>query len=335
MSAVFSGTMQGSFTSDGTAKILQIRENVDWMRVYNTTIAAANQTTAIGVEYYWQRGFPAGAKWTYFKSNAANAANLSQYLTTNGFTLIDNTVSVPGASIAISAISNATPPVVSTANTGSLSNGNIVRLFNVTSGQQMGGLDFTIGSVVANTSFTLAYGPTIVAATTGTYRFIPFDYYFYPPTRVISKISQATQAIVTLTVTHAFTVGQKIRFVIPTVTAIAYGMTQLNQVEATIVAINVADADGVTNTITVDVDTTAMTAFAWPLTADPVHTPAQVVPVGENTAQAISSGTNILGDSEVNNGYIGIMLAGGASNPGGANGNVMYWVAGKSYSGGA
>lgn len=335
MSSVFSGTNQGSFTSNGSTKILQIRSDVDWINVYNVTIAAANQTTAVGVQYYWQRGFPAGAMIKYLKSNAANAANLTQYVTSGGFTLVDNTVNTPGPSLALTAISNATPPVVSANPTTGLSNGDVVRIFNTVGGQQLGGLDFTIGALSANTSFTLAYGPTIVAATTGTFRRIPYDPYFYPPTRVISKISKATNAIVTLTVTHAFTVGQEIRFVIPTVTSSAYGMTELNGVQATIVAINEADADGVTNTITVDVDTSAFTTFAWPLTADPVHTPAQVVPVGENTAQAISSGTNILGDSEVNQGYIGIALTGGASSPGGANNDVIYWVAGKSFSGGA
>lgn len=335
MSAVFSGTMQGTFTSTGAAKILQIREDVDWMYVYNTTIAAANQTTAIGVKYYWQRGFATGGMWITYKSNAANAANLDQYLTTGGFTLVNNTLNVPGASVALSAISSATPPVVSTADTSGLSNGDVVRIFNTTGGQQLGGLDFTIGAISTNTSFTLAYGPTIVAATTGTFRRIPYDPYFYPPTRIISKISQATQAIVTLTVTHNFTIGQRIRFIIPTVTSTTYGMTALNLVEATIVNINEADGDGVTNTITVDVDTTGFSAFAWPLTADPVHTPAQVVPVGENTAQALASGVNVLGDSERNIGYIGISLAGGANHPAGANGNVIFWVAGKSFSGGA
>jgi hypothetical protein len=335
MSVVFSGTNQGSFTSDGTTKILQIRADVDWINVYNTTIAAANQTTAVGVQYYWQRGFPAGAMIKYFKSNAANAANLTQYLTTGGFSLVNNTINVPGASVALTSITNATPPVVATGNTAGLSNGDVVRIFNTAGGQQLGGLDFTIGAVTTNTSFTLAFMRAIAAATTGTFRRIPYDPYFYPPTRVISKISQATQAIVTFTVTHAYTVGQKIRFVIPTVSTTAYGMTELNGVEATIVAINQADTNGVTNTVTVDVDTSAFTAFAWPLTTDPVHTPAQVVPVGENTAQAIASGVNVLGDSEVNQGYIGIALAGGAGSPGGADGEVIYWVAGKSFSGGA
>ena len=334
MSVVFSGTNQGSFTSTGATKILQIREGVDWIVVKNITQMAASQTTAVGVQYEWQSGFPAGAKITYFKSNAANAANLIQYITSNGFTLVDNTINVPGPSIAITAVSNATPPVVSTGNTAGLSNGDIVRLFNVTTGQQLGGVDFTVGAVTANTSFTLAYMRAIAAATTGTYRRIPYDPYFYPPTRVISKISAATQAIVTMTVTHNFTVGQVVRFVIPTVTATAYGTTQLNGVQATIVAINQADADSVTNTITVDVDTSAMGAFAWPLTTDPVHSQAQVVPVGMNSAEAISAGSNFIGDSEVNQGFIGIALAGGANNPGGANNDVIYWIAGKSFSGG-
>ena len=343
MSVVFSGTNQGSFISDGTTKILQIRADVDYINVYNTTQMAATQTTAVGVQYYWQRGFPQGSMIAYFKSNAANAANLSQYLTTGGFSLVNNTLNIPGQSVAITAISAATPPVVATGNTGNLVEGSIVRIFSTINAQQLGGLDYTVGTVTANTSFTLKYINTVVAmnsvaGTTGTYRQIPYDPYFYPPTRVIANIGPAastTQSIITLTVDHAFTIGQVIRFIVPTVTSTKYGMPSLNGVQATIVAINQADTNGFTNTITVDVDTSTFGTFLWPLSADPVHTPAQVVPVGENTAQAIASGVNVLGDSEVNLGFIGISLTGGASKPGGAANDVIYWVAGKSFSGGA
>lgn len=335
MSSVFSGTMQGSFTSTGATKILQIREGVDWIKVRNLTVLGADQTTAVAGEFYWQFGFPQNSQIAYLKSNAANAANLTQYTTAGGFSAVNNTINVPGPSVAITSITNATPPVVATGSTLNLAAGSVVRIYNTVGAQQLGGLDFTIGAVVANTSFTLAYMRGIAAATTGSYRIIPYDPYFYPPTRVITKISQATQAIVTLSVTHGYTIGQVIRFVIPTVTPTAYGMTQLNGVQATIVNVGQADTNGITNTITVDVDTTAFTAFAWPLTTDPVHTPAQIVPVGENTAQAIASNTNLLSDSEVNLGYIGIALTGGAGFPGGANGDIMYWVAGKSFSGGA
>ena len=335
MSAVFSGTVQGTFTATGGNIVLPIREGVDWINVYNTTVAGSSQTTAVGVQYYWQFGMPQGSMIAYFKSNAADAANLTQYLTTGGFYAYNNTINIPGPSIELSAISTATPPVVSTSNTTGVVPGGVVRIFNTTSAQQFGGVDFTVGTVSTNSSFTLAYAPTLgTAGTTGSFRVIPFDPYFYPPTRVISNISNASQAIVTLNVTHAYTIGQVIRFVIPTVTSTAFGMTQLDGVQATIVNIGQADTNGYTNTITVNVDTTSFGEFAWQLTTDPFTTLPQIVPVGENTAQAIASNVNLLGDSEVNLGQIGITLAGGTNSPGGANGNVLFWVAGKSFSGG-
>lgn len=374
MASVFSGTMQGTFTSNGNTQFIALREGVDWMIVQNLTIMAANQTTAVAAEFKWQYGMDPNSQLAYFKSNAANAANLVQFTTVGGFQLFDNTVNTLGASQAITAISTATPPLVSATTTTGLANGSIVRIFNTASGQQLGGLDFTINDLTADTSFSLVYMNAIAAATTGTYRLVPYNPYFYPPTRVISRITPgpsansalpASKTVVTFTVTHNFTIGQKIRFVVPTVTALAYGMTNLDGVEATIVGIGQADSVAARsigsvalqyNTITVDVDTTAFGTFAWPLTTDPVHTPAQVVPVGENTAQAIAGGSigvvtstgatsasyavttvgtqDLLGDSEINIGQIGIALKGGAGFPGGASGNRMQWIAGKSFSGG-
>lgn len=319
---------QGRFTSDGSAKILQIRSDVDWMKVYNVTIAAANQTTAVGVEYYWQRGFPADAKWSYFKSNAAAAANLSQYITSNGFTLIDSSVTTPGTlNATITAISNAAIPVVTNTGTNGLSAGDVVRLINVTGAQQLGGFDFTVGhNTLSATTFSLDYMSQIVAGTTGSWRKINFDPIFYPRRRFITKITKATQAVVTLSVTHGYKVGQVVRMVVPA----AYGMVEMDGLQATIVAINTTAASG--NTITLDVDSSAFTTFAWPLTADVPFTAAEVVPMGEDTAEALSLAQDILSDATVNTGYIGMKLAGGASCPGGAASDVIYWVAGKSFS---
>ncbi len=322
---------QGRFTSDGTSKVLQIRSDVDWMKVYNITIAAANQTTAIGVEYYWQRGFPQGAKWSYFKSNAAAAANLSQYLTTSGFYLVDSSANPNGAlnngSTGISAVSNAAPPVATVGSTAGMAAGNIVRIYNVTGAQQLGGFDFTVGYNTFNsTHFSLDYMTAIVAGTTGDFRVIQFDPLFYPRRRFITEISNAAQAVVTLSVTHGYHVGQAVRFIVPA----AYGMVEMDGLLGTIVAVDTTTTTG--NTITVNIDSSAFTAFAWPLTAVNPFTPAEVVPVGEDTAQALASGVDILSDATVNTGYIGMLLTGGASNPGGANTNVMYWVAGKSFS---
>lgn len=319
---------QGRFTATGSAVTLQLRSDVDWMAVYNVTVGAASQTTAVGVKYYWQRGFPAGAKWSTLKSNAANAANLEQYITSNGFTLVDSSVQTPGVlNATITAISNASIPVVSNSGTNGLSAGDVVRLINVAGGQQLGGFDFTVGyNTLTTGTFSLDYMSQIVAATTGSWRKINFDPIFYPRRRYITKISQAAQAVVTLSVTHGYKVGQEVRMVVPA----AYGMVEMDGILATIVAVNTTTTSG--NTITINVDSSAFTAFAWPLTAAVPFTAAETVPVGEDTAQALSSAVDILSDATLNTGYIGMILAGGASNPGGAASDVVYWVAGKSFS---
>jgi len=332
MSVVFSGTNQGYFTSTGSPEIINLPSSVDWMRVYNLTTSYASGANT-GVEFYWQRGMTQGQGTIYTKTSSTNALTVGQIAAQSGFYLVDTTVNVPSAAVATTGISGAVPPVVTTGSTAGLNTGDIVRLYNPAGALQLGGIDFTIGTIVANTSFTLANMAAIAAATPGAgyWRRIPYNPYYYPRNRYITKISQATNAIVTLSVTHSFTVGQKIRFIIPTVTSLAYGMTALNEVEATIIAVNQADANGATNTITVNIDTTGMSAFAFPLTTNTPFTPAQVVPVGENTATALTYNTNLLSDATVNTGIVGMQLMAGTLSPAGSASDVIYWVAGKSF----
>lgn len=319
---------QGRFTSTGANKTIQLRADVDWMRVYNVTQAAASQTTALGVEYYWQRGFASGAKWTYFKSNAANAANLSAYTTSSGFTLVDSSLQTPGVlNATITAVSNAAIPVVSNSGTNGLVAGDVVRIINVTGAQQLGGIDFTVGyNTLTSGTFSLDYMAQIVAGTTGSWRKISFNPIFYPRRRVITKVTQASSAVVTLSVTHGYKVGQAVRFKVPA----DFGMVELDGLQGTITAIDTTTTTG--NSITVDIDSSAFTAFAWPLTSSTAFTPAEVIPVGEDTAEALASAVDILSDATINESYIGMVLTGGASCPGGAASDVMYWVAGKSFS---
>lgn len=319
---------QGRFTSTGANVNLQIRSDVDWMKVYNVTQAAASQTTAVGVEYYWQRGFATGAKWTYFKSNAAAAANLSQYITSNGFTLLDTSIQAPGALQAtITAVSNASIPVVTNSGTNGLVAGNVVRLINVAGAHQLDGYDFTVGyNTLSSTTFSLDYMPQIVAGTTGSWRLIPFNPIFYPSRRRITKITQASQAVITMSVTHGYKVGQAVRIVVPA----AFGMVEMNNLLGNITAIDTTTTSG--NTITVDIDSSSFTAFSFPLTAAGAFSPAEVIPVGEDTALALADGVDILSDATINQSYIGMQLTGGTNCPGGAASDVMYWVAGKSFS---
>ena len=346
MSVVFTGTNQGRFTSTGAAVTLQLRSDLDWLWVYNQTqqyAAGAGQA----VESYWQRGFTQGRGTQYTKTAVTGALVPSQIAATAGFYLIDSSVNIPGPSTALTGITANTgafnSPLVQTGNTNALpvvavvgadNPAGIVRIFRTVGALQLAGLDFTVANVVNNVSFDLIYMDSIVGASpgAGTYRVIPFNPLYYPRNRYITKISQAAQAIVTLSVTHGYTVGQEVRLIVPTVTASEFGMTELDGIQATIVAVGAADADGATNTITIDVDTTGFTAFAFPLTAAPGFTPAQVVPMGANTAEGLAQNVNILADATVNQGYLGILLQGGANSPAGAANDVIYWVAGKSFS---
>jgi hypothetical protein len=317
MSVIFTGTNQGKFTSTGASQTLNIRSGVDWIKVLNYTD---------NTQYFWQYGMAAGVG----KITAANGttASLGAGL---GFYPIDTSLNVPGASVVLTAISAAAIPVVSTGNTGGLANGDIVRLYNVTGGVQLNSIDFTIGAINANVSFTLAYMSQIVAANAGTFRRIPYNPIFYPRNRYIVSISKAVEAVVVLTVTHGYKVGQVVSFVVPSVggSAASYGMTEINGLQGTILAIDTA-----TNSITVDIDTTAFTAFAFPTTAQAAagFTQAQVVPVGMNTAEGLDSGVDILSDATINTGLIGIQLVGGANSPAGAVNDVIYWTSGNSFS---
>ena len=339
MSVIFTGTNQGSFTSTGNNVTIQLPSGFYWIWVKNLTVSYSTTAGGAGAEFYWQNGMVQGQGTQYTKATAANGVaslGVCELLPNAGFFYVNNTINIPGGVVATTAVSNGTPPVVSTATPPA--NGSIVRLFNMAGATQLNGIDFTTAGYDSATSFELAYmQPIASTASAGQFRVIPYNPYFYPAVRYITNISQASQAIITLSVTHTFQVGQQVNVVVPTV----FGMVQLNQIGnysgsqatyPTIVAVGQADTDGYTNTITVNVNTSAFNAFTFPLTGSAGFTPAQVVPVGENTAQALASNTDILADSEVNQGLFGVQLIAGAGSPAGVNGNVIFWVAGKSFS---
>jgi hypothetical protein len=333
MSVVFSGSWSGSFTSTGASQLIVLPAGADYCHVYNETVLGAGGA-GTGAQFYWRKGMTQGLGIVYNKTAATNALAPATIAANLGFFWQDTTVSTPGAAVALTGITNGNPPLVQTGNTaGLIALSSIVRIYSTVGALQLGGMDFTVNTITPATSFELAYAPAIVNASpgAGTYRIIPFNPYFYPSTRYITKITQAAQAVVTLSVTHSYIVGQKVTFKIPTVTAAAFGMTQLNGITATIIRTGDADTDGITNTITVDVDTTGYTAFALPLTAAPAFSYAMVVPAGENTAIALNAGLNIYSDAMLNTGSVGLLLMAGNTGPAGVNTNVISWVAGKSF----
>lgn len=318
---------QGKFTSTGANVTLQLRADTDWCKVYNYTQFASGTGSSQVVAAYWQRGMAADTGLAYTKTITTLAA-VPAALSSGGFTLIDSSVQTPGVlNATITAVSNASIPVVSNSGTNGLVAGDVVRLINVAGAQQLGGYDFTVGyNTLTSGTFSLDYMAQIVAGTTGSWRKINFNPIFYPRRRRITKITKASSAVVTLSVTHGYTVGQVVRFVVPA----AFGMVEMNGLQGTITAINTTTTSG--NTVTVNIDSSAFTTFAFPTTSSTAFSPAEMIPVGEDSAEAISAAVDTLGDATINTGYIGLQLAGGAASPAGANADVIYWVSGKSFS---
>lgn len=345
MSVVFSGSFSGQFIGTGNSVFIPLPSGVDWMWVKNQTVSYA-AGAGNGAEFYWQYGMTSGQGTLYTKEATIGALVPSQIAAGAGFFLQNNTINVPTSSRVISAITNAaTPPVVTTADiTGLISDTSIVRIYRTLGALQLQAIDFTVGTVTPTGgtagTFGLKFMRSIATAgTTGSYAIIPFDPYFYPTFRYITKIGtdpiDPTQTIVTLSVIHQYQVGQDVRFKIPTVTATTFGSVQLNNVEGYITAIGNADVDGFTNTITVNISPTSFSAFAWPLTTDPAFTPATVEPVGESTATALNAvpQANLLTDATYNTAQFGMLLQAGVSSPAGSASDVINWVAGKSFNG--
>lgn len=319
-------TQQGRFTSAGTAQTIDLRSDVDWMCVYNETQIAA--TNNIGTEYYWQRGMAAATGIRWFKDGGANNLNQAALVSPNGFTLVDTSVITLAAGTTVTNISAAATPRVTAAGHG-LITGDIARLSNNVGAQQLGNIDFRVTRVDANDVDLTFMAQIVVAAAPGAtalIRRVSSESIYIPRNRVITAITAANPAVVTMAAPHSFTVGQRVRFDIPAVTALAFGMTELDGLAGNVDAISVAN-----NTISVDIDTTGFTAFAFPLTADVPFTQAQVIPIGTDTATAIANAADLLADQVRNTGVIGIILAAGTNSPAGALNDVIYWRAGKSF----
>lgn len=304
---------QGAFVSTGSREIINLRSGVDWISVQNLTEAAA-QNINHGVTYFWATPMANGTGLVYYHPAADHTLAVNVMTSPAGFTPFSFEQNPVGAPIAITSISNANPPRVLVASTATLTDGDVVRVINTAGGLQLGGMDFTI-DVADGTHFDLINMPAIVAAGgPGTYRVISHGSYFYPKSRTITKITQAVQAVVTTSVDHNYAVGDACRFTVPA----AFGMTEINGLTGNVVTIT-------QHTFTVDIDTTAFTAFTFPLTGATPFTPAVVVPYGENAT------VGSLGDATVNVGVLGIELAAGVLSPAGSAGDVIVWQAGKSF----
>lgn len=316
---------QGSFTSDGNARIISLRSDVDWMRVYNITELQVQNN--VGFEWYWQRELIDFAIDTIQYQKVGGTDAVEAVALANGeFRLIDSSAQTPTANVAVVGTTNAVAPVITVATTAGVSAGTIVRLNSIVNAENISGFDFEVDNVLpAGPTFDMRYplaNAPGAAGGVGFYRIIPFDPIFYPRNRYIVGIGFGAQTDIAFSVTHGYTVGQELKFLISS----EFGTIEMNELSGTVTAVNLA-----TNEVTVDINSNAFTAFTIPLIANWPFTWAQAVPVGMDTAEALTNNVNILADSRINLAILGIELSGGQGNPGGANNDQVTWVAGKSF----
>jgi hypothetical protein len=326
MSTPLHAVLTGSFTSDGAIRNISLPSGYDKFEMVNitdmgSTAANNNVMLATGTSL-----MPAGYGIYTPKTSGAATLDPSVTVTTGGFTFVSNSATTAnGGSVALSGteVSQASPAVCGTGSTANLVSGSsVVRVFGTTGMLQIAGMDFTVGTVVANTSFQLKYLDSsgfAAAATAGSYRIINSRSMYYPKSRYITGITKASSAVITMSVAHDYTVGQLVRLVVPD----EFGMSEMDGLLGTITAIST----GSTNTITVNIDSTSFTTFAFPTsaTAGAGVTFAQVVPVGE---AATSPYQNLLDDATDNQSFTGIQIGGTVQ----TTGKVYQWSAVKGVS---
>lgn len=308
----------GKFISAGSDVNVVLRSNVDWMWVYNYTTASV--AGGAGCQFYWQRGMDAGTGLVYSKTAAVNALELDN-MTAGGFTLFDTSLYTVSAPVAVTSSTNAANPVIATGSTANLVDGSIVRLAGIAGAPTICGIDFEIDTVVANTSFTIAWAlanaPGAVGGA-GFYRIVPNEPQFAPRRRFIVDITLGATTEIFTSTRHGYSIGEEVRVYIP---SDANGTVQLNNLQGTIIAV-----DLVTNSFTLDIDSTGFTPFVWPAAAASPYTPAQCMAFGSVAAGNVT----ITSDATGNDAEIGIKLGSGAGFPAGVSNDVIYWVAGVS-----
>jgi len=301
--------MVGKYTSDGTYKILQLPAEVHHFQIWNYTQHSSQANPGVIKRAWWFLGMPLDYYLGVKNTNGA-ATDESVLGTDGGFRWLDSSLhTLEAAPAAVTAITAANPPVVS--QVGHLNKvGDTVLITGTTAMLQIAGMEFTVTVEDTANTFSIGYlnaAGFAAAATAGVSRRVSTPLMFAPRRRFITAITQAGSAVVTMSVIHGYQVGEKVRFNVPA----AFGMVEMDGLLGEITAISVAN-----NTITVDIDSSLFTAFAFPLSAAVPFTHAQVVPVGD-AASVVTGATE-------NQGYralrIGDVVDGAAQ-------DEMKWIA--------
>ena len=325
-----------SFTSAGIGVKIPLPSSADYFRTWNVTQIGASSTACIGGEWFGPK-FGVGAsaandgiRWKTAGSKSALIDKFSTSTVADGFTYVTTAPQIEAqASAAITSITAASPAVVTQTNT--YSNGDIIQIYNSTGMLQIAGMNFQISSV-SGSGYTLTglrAAGFAVPATAGYTRRISKMLAVDPQFLFITEITQASQAVVRTSVdpTNYYVVGMKVRFSVPS----SLGMTQMNGLTGKIVAMSAANY-----TMTVDIDSSAFTAFAFPASTGSPRSNlfATLAPAGVSTqfnpVTNVQTGYDFQYQPFRTGQFTPYMyLGGGTNSPAGAASDVICWAAYK------
>ncbi len=342
----------GSFTSTGVGVKIPVPSSADYFKTWNITqMPLAPATPVVIMAEWFGSKFGAGAtaandglRWK--KSANTSVLNLDTFATStasNGFTYVTSSPVVEAQAANAVTVGTAANPMVIT-QTNTYSNGDILRFYNTTGDLVLGGMTFQISSV-SGSGYTLLGLPATAAngftaltnANTrrvSTFAAVEPEFLYVTNIRSGSVLAtpNATASVVSTSVdpSNYYVVGMKVHFSVPS----SFGMTQMDQLTGTIIALNAA---ATTNTaaynMVVDIDCSAFTAFTFPASAlsPTVALFATVAPAGASTKQdpitGVYTGYNFQYQPFRTGQFVPYMfLAGGAQSPAGASLDVINWA---------
>jgi hypothetical protein len=261
-------------------------------------------TDAQAIEWWWERSMDQGTAKGLLQSSAAigSGAVTTVAVDSGGISTFDTANPPSYSALALTAITGSAGTfIVSMTDTDNIQVGDYVRLYSTTGELQIAGYSFQVTAVTANTSITLGYmassGITFAAdATAGSVlKYIPNR--MYPRWNFIANITKAAQAVVYFTAKNDFTPGEIVSFRVPS----EFGMDEINNKAVRVLSVT---NSATVSSITIDLDTSGYTTFAYPTSviAAAGVSPAVVVPSssgvvpynGSATVAQQPPGTNLL-----------------------------------------
>lgn len=265
----FAMTEGGYFTSDDSNManiVLTRRPDLFWIR---NRSAWGDDADEVSVESWWRRGMTADSAQTADQAVTSGILS-SEAVTSGGFTFIDTANPPSYTGLASTNVAGNTGTfVVTMADTGSIAVGDYVRLTNVVDEYQISGYIFQVTAVSAGASITLGYMASAVSAgglatfasagDSATVTKVIINK-MYPRWNYIAMITQATQAVVYFTGKNDFTPGEIVSFRVSS----DFGMDEINNKAVRVLSVT---NSATVSSITIDLDTSGYTTFAFPLSA--------------------------------------------------------------------